>query len=99
MKRQLYLRRSSGHCLGQQLVQTPSTKIRKKKKNFTNVISKVLIVFGSFIIYFIADGTSLSFGIHIREIKIHLIHTKNSNEIYIILTNFSLSKNFPKISI
>ena len=44
-------------------------EIRKKKKKFTNVISKVLIVFGSFIIYFIADGTSLSFGIHIREIK------------------------------
>jgi MFS family permease len=42
---------------------------RKKKKNIGNIISKILIIFGSFIIYFIADGTSLSFGIHIREIK------------------------------
>ena len=36
--------------------------------NTTN-FSKVLIVLGSFIIYFVADGVSLSFGIFIRESK------------------------------
>lgn len=44
-------------------------KARKKKKNeaIENKIRKVLIVFGSFIVYFVADGVSLSSGILIRE--------------------------------
>jgi MCP family monocarboxylic acid transporter-like MFS transporter 12 len=53
-----------------------NSSIRKRKSNFCKKmllelnkknICKWLIVFGSFLVYFIADGVSLSFGIFTRE--------------------------------
>jgi len=46
---------------------TLSSKATIKEKNKEKDIYKWLIVLGSFIIYFLADGISLSFGIFTRE--------------------------------
>jgi MFS family permease len=61
----------------------------KKCGNFSNLIRenlhKILIVIGSFIVYFIADGVSLSFGIFTRELVEYF--DKQDDESSVFITN------------
>ena len=55
----------------------------RSKNNRQKNILKCLIIFGSFIVYFIADGVSLSFGIFTREFIEHFKSQETESFVFI----------------
>lgn len=67
-------------------------KGRQKSTNCHHNLYKYIIVAGSFIIYFIADGVSLSFGIFTRELIEHFEQTESE---YVAFITASLLQSVP----